>query len=118
MAPDAAYALTRREGSTGSVIRTTGDGSINPQTGDVTASETTTTVRWLYKEPTAYRRLMRAKAVQQDIGATTFIIWTGDVSFTKLDPDDRIVKDGVTYHVMTSTLEDETSLVITANEVE
>lgn len=118
MTTDAAYALTRREGSTGSIIRTTGDGSIDPKTGDITPAETTTTVRWLYKEPTSYKRIVRSKATQQDIGMTTFIMWTKDVPFSKLDPDDRIVQDGVTYYVRTSRIEDKTSFVVTADEVE
>lgn len=117
MSTDAAYALTRREGSSGVVTRVTGDGSFNPETFEVAPTTTTTTVRWLYKEPTKYSRFVRGQATKQDVGQTTFIMWTKDVDFTNLDPDDFITQDGVNYQVRTTTIEDKTSFVVTADEV-
>lgn len=117
MSIDAAYHLTRTKGKAGTVTQLTGDGTFNPETFATVPAETVHTVRWLYKEPTSYSRLIRANATKQRIGQTTFIMWAKDVSFTRLDPDDFITQDGIDYQVRTSVIESETSFVVTADEV-
>lgn len=114
MREDAAYALTRRRGKTGTITRITGTAS-DPETGAKTPTESVTTIRWMFKQPTAYSRLLRADATQQRIGETTFIIWLKDVTFTRVSQSDYITYEGIRYEVLTSTIED-TGLVITANE--
>ena len=117
MTPDTAYALTRRRGKLGTVNRLTGESANNPETGQVVHVVTQTQVRWMVKEPTRYSRLVRATATKQDIGQTTFIMWTEDLDFTKLDPDDFITFAGLDYQVRTAAIEDDTSFVVTADEV-
>jgi hypothetical protein len=115
MGIDAAYALTRRRGLPAVVSRVT-NSTANAETGAITDTVTSTTVRRVVKEPTRYGRLYRANATQQDIGETTFIFWLEDISFTKLDQEDYITQDGIRYDVVTSAVE-ETALVVTAREM-
>ena len=114
---DAAYAKTRRRGTTGTVTRVTGI-TTNADSGARVPTTVETTVRWMVKEPTQYSRLLRAEAVQQRIGLTSFTMWFPDVSaaFTELSTEDWITFGGKKYEVMTSTLED-TSFIVTANEI-
>lgn len=73
-----------------------------------------TNVRLAVKEPTPYSRAIAAKAAQQDVGATTFIFWTRDVTFRRLTVEDYIVADGEKFQVVTCSVEN-TSIVVTAN---
>lgn len=115
---DGAYALTRRRGKTATVTRLTGH-TADPETGAKTATETTTTVRWMFKQPTQYTRLYRAEATQTRIGDTTFIMWFQDVKndFTKLEQEDYITYDGDRYEVVSSEVEDN-AFVVTARKFE
>jgi len=117
MSADVAYAVTRRRGEAGSITRRTGEASVDPETGDVAGVTSTTTVRWLVKEPTKYSRIVRAQAAQQDIGQTTFILWSKDVTFAKVDNEDFVTFGGINYHVKSSTIENGTAFIITADEV-
>ncbi len=116
MAADAAYALTRREGSPGTVTRKTGETSKDPETGDVVEVTTVTSLQWVVKEPTSYVRIVRSQATKQDVGGTTFTLWADDVSFVKVDPDDYLTFGGVDYQVRSSSIERK-AFVITADEV-
>lgn len=114
--PDPVYLQTRRLGIRATVVQVTSV-SANPETGVRTQTDTLTNVRNVVKEPTAYSRLIRSQATQQDIGSTTFIFWTRDIpSITRLEVEDYIVCGGVKYQVVTSSLE-YNSLVITAKEI-
>lgn len=113
---DPAYAQTRREGQRG-VITQILDSSANPETGEQTDSKCVTKVRWMVKEPTKYTRIYRAEATQQDIGDTTFIMWSKDkdlrgVTFP-LKQESYIDYDGERYEVVSSWTE-RTSRLITA----
>lgn len=117
MGVDAAYALTRRKGKPG-VITQVLDSSANPETGQQIDTVKETSVRWMVKEPTSYTRIFRAQATQQDVGNTTFIMWSNDVpDITRLKQEAYIVfDDGIRYEVISSVIE-ETSFVVTANEI-
>ena len=112
---DAAYARTRREGSTGTITRVT-DTTVDAKTGDQSDTEVVTTVRWLVKEPTQYFRYMRAEAVGEDIGDTTFVAYLPDLNFTEIDQEAFITFGGLRYEVVTNKTEDN-ALVITAKRV-
>ena len=111
---DGAYALTRRRGESATVTRLTGF-SADPETGNKTPVEATTTVRWMFKQPTQSYILYRAEQTQTQVGDTTFIMWLRDVKadFTKLTKQDKITYGGVDYQPITSVVEDQ-GLVVTA----
>ena len=113
---DAAYALTRRRGSTATITRLTGE-SANPKTGVRTPTTVTTTVRWTHKAPTAWSRLYRAQQTQTPIGDTTFTMWLPDVeaTFTKLTQEDYVTMGGDRYEVISCTVEDN-ALIVTARK--
>ena len=119
MAGDAAYAQTRRRGKKGTITQVVST-SANPQTGQQTEQVKNTVVRWMVKDPTSYSRLYRAEATQQDVGDTTFTMWTGDEAvkdLTRLEQEDYITwADGRRYEVVSTVIED-TSLVVTAKEM-
>ena len=114
--PDAAYAITRRRGITATITRLTGH-TADPETGDKTPTTVTTTVRWMFKQPTQYSRLFRAEATQQRVGDTTFVMWLPDVetAFTSLRQEDYITYESKRYEVISSAIED-TAFVVTARE--
>lgn len=116
MAVDGAYALTRRRGKQATVSRLTST-SANSESGAQTNVYTTTTVRWVAKQPTQYHRLIRAEAVQQRVGETTFFFWLKDVEavFTTLRQEDYITYEGHRYEVVSAVVED-TALVVTGRE--
>lgn len=116
MQTDGAYALTRRRGAAGTVSRLTAS-SANPETGAKTDTIVTTSLRWVYKEPTRYARLFRAQMAQQRIGDTTFVIWLPDVEaiFTSLRQEDYITFGGKRFEVVSSSIEDN-AFVVTARE--
>ena len=113
---DGAYNLTRRRGTTGTITRVTGH-TADPETGAQTPTEVTTTIRWMFKQPTNYIRLYRAEATQQRVGDVTFIIWLPDVeaTFTELRQEDYITFNSKRYEVVSSSVEDN-AFVITAKE--
>src|SRR3972149_4016122 len=113
--PDAAYSATRRRGRRATVVRLLST-TANPETGERDMQTELHNIRLVVKEQTSYGRVIKAKACQQDIGNTTFIFWTRDVTFNRLDSEDYIVYDGVKHQVVNSVVE-ETSLVVTAIEV-
>lgn len=120
MPVDAAYALTRREGTQGTVTVFSDAGyNFDEETGAETGGETVHTVRFMVKDPTKYSRILRANAVEGNIGETTFVMWLTDVKskFTRLDGEDFITFNGERYDVVTFTIEDKTSIVVTANQV-
>jgi len=114
---DAAYELTRRARTAIVVSRVT-DTSSNPQTGLKTPVIATTTVRNAAIEPTKYGKLLRADAVQQRIGKTTVIMWTGDLDFTELTTEDfiTITSSSKKLQVIESSVEG-TSFVVTCEEI-
>ena len=116
--PDGAYQITRRRGSTGTVTRVTAN-TADPETGERTPTEVTTTVRWMFKQHTQYHRLFRAEQTQTRVGDTTFIMWLPDVetAFTTLRQEDYITFGGDRYEVVTSVIEDE-AFVVTARKFE
>ena len=113
---DGAYNLTRRRGRSATVTRLTSS-TADPETGVKTPCEDTTTVRWMFKQPTAYHRLYRSEMTQQRVGDTTFIMWLPDVKeeFTSLRQEDIITWDGTRYEVVSSGIEDN-AFVVTARE--
>lgn len=114
--PDAAYALTRREGRTATIVQVPSVAA-DPETGAREQVSVVTNVRNVVKEPTAYSRILRAQATQQDVGTTTFIFWTRDIpAITRLEVEDYIIMGGVKHMVVTSAIE-RTSLVVTAKEI-
>jgi len=115
---DGAYSLTRRRGRTATVSRVTGH-SANAQTGTKTETVVTTTVRWVFKQPTQYMRLYRAEQTQTRVGDTTFIMWLPDVesTFTSLTQEDYITYAGERYEVVSSSVEDQ-AFVVTARKFE
>lgn len=120
MPVDAAYALTRREGTPGTVSVFSDAGyDFDEATGEETGGETIHAVRFMVKDPTKYSRIIRANAVEGNIGETTFVMWLNDVKakFTRLDGEDFIMFNDERYDVVTFTLEDRTSVVVTANQV-
>jgi hypothetical protein len=114
MPADAAYSLTRRKGSPGTIVRVTGT-TANPETGDKTESKEEVTVRWMVVEPVQYSRLIRAQAVQQDIGETQITIWTKDVCFSSVSQEDYIVHDCKRFEIVSYVIEG-TSFVIFVRE--
>lgn len=118
--PDGVYATTRRRGKQGTINKLTGT-TADPKTGIRTDVVSTTTVRWMVKEPTAHSRIIRAEAVQTQIGETTFVCWTKDATVAALiaaggvDQEDWVTFEGRRYEVVSSTVED-TGLIITARE--
>lgn len=112
---DAAYKATRRKGKRATVVRVSSR-TVDPLTGVKDDITTVTNIRLVVKEQTSYGRVIKARAAQQDVGSTTFIFWTRDVPFTRLKVEDYIIMDGVKHQVVSSVVED-TSLVITANEI-
>lgn len=113
--PDAAYAATRRKGKRATVVRLLSTVA-DPETGARDMQTELYNIRLVVKEQTSYGRVIKAKAVQQDVGFTTFIFWTRDVTFIRLDVEDYIIMDGLKHQVVNSVVED-TSLVVTANEI-
>lgn len=112
---DVAYFETRRKGRRTTIVQV-GSVTANPETGARVGATTVTNVRLGLKEQTAYHRIVKAQACQQDVGMTTFIFWTRDVpAITKLTVEDYIIRDGVKYNVVSSVIED-TALVVMATE--
>jgi hypothetical protein len=112
---DIAYFETRRKGRRTTIVQV-GTVTANPETGERVGGTTVTNVRLGLKEQTAYKRIIKAQACQQDVGMTTFIFWTRDIpAITKLTVEDYIIRDGVKYNVVNSVVED-TALVVTAEE--
>jgi hypothetical protein len=93
--------------------------SANAQTGTKTETVVTTTVRWVFKQPTQYMRLYRAEQTQTRVGDTTFIMWLPDVesTFTSLTQEDYITYAGERYEVVSSSVEDQ-AFVVTARKFE
>lgn len=114
--PDGAYNLTRRRGISATVTRLTGH-SADPETGEQTVTEETTTVRWVFKQPTQYMRLYRAEQTQTRVGDTTFVMYLPDVesTFTELRQEDYITYAGDRYEVISSGVEDN-AFVVTARK--
>lgn len=114
--PDGAYNLTRRRGISATVTRVTGH-SADPETGTQTDTEVSTTVRWMFKQPTSYMRLYRADQTQTRVGDTTFIMYLPDVEavFTELRQEDYITYSGDRYEVVSSEIEDN-AFVVTARK--
>jgi hypothetical protein len=120
MAPDAAYAATRREGKQATVTTFSDAGyNFDEETGIETGGETVHTIRFMVKEPTKYKRIIRANAVEGNIGQTTFLMWVTDTKgkFTRLDGEDFITFEGERYDVVSFSIEDKTAVVVTANQV-
>lgn len=115
---DGVYALTRRRGLSGTARRLT-DTTADPRTGVRSDTTVDTTVRYMVKQETTFSRLFRAQQTQQRVGEATFVIWIPDVDsvFTELTQEDRIIYQGKTYEVWSSSVED-TALVVTAREYE
>jgi len=120
MPVDVAYALTRRDGEPGTVT-TFSDASYNfdEETGEETGGEIVHTIRFMVKEPTKYSRILRANAVEGNIGQTTFVMWEKDTKskFTRLDGEDFITFGDERYDVVSFSIEDKTAVVVTANQV-
>lgn len=116
---DGTYQQTRKSGKECVVTRLTGNPGFDPKTGVATETDSNTTVRWVTKEPTKYSRIMQAEVTQHDIGDTTFIIYTKDVTFGRLDPDDYITwpTGGTRYEVVSCDVEG-TAMLVTAREVQ
>lgn len=114
--PDGAYNLTRRRGISATVTRLTGE-TADPETGAKTPTEVTTTVRWMFKQPTQYMRLYRAEQTQTRVGDTTFIMYLPDVEsvFTSLSQEDFITYASQRYEVVSSAIEDN-AFVVTARK--
>ena len=112
---DAAYKLTRRKGRRATVVRVSSR-TVDHLTGAKSDNTEVINVRLVVKEQTAYSRVIRAQATQETVGSTTFIFWTRDVPFTRLNVEDYIIMDGIKHQVVTSVVED-TSLVVTAKEI-
>lgn len=120
MPVDAAYALTRREGTPGTVSVFSDAGyDFNEETGGETGGETIHTIRFIAKEPTKYSRIIRANAVEGSVGQTTFVMWLNDtrLKFARLDGEDFITFEDDRYDVVSFTIEDKTAVVVTANQV-
>jgi len=120
MPVDAAYALTRREGTQGTVTVFSDAGyNFDEETGGETGGEVIHTVRFMVKDPTKYSRIIRANAVEGNIGETTFVMWLNDVKakFTRLDGEDFITFEDERYDVVSFTIENKTSVVVTADQV-
>jgi len=111
--------LTRKKGKRATVTVCTDTGySFDVETGEQAGGEVEYGLRWVVKEPTKYSRVLRANAVEGNIGDTTFIMWTGDTKrkFDRLDGEDFITYEGERYDVVTFVVED-TSVVVTAKQV-
>ncbi len=113
--PDTAYAITRRKGRR-LTVSLQGTSTADPETLERTEARVVVNLRRVVVEPTKYARLMRAKAVAQDIGETTLIFWRKDITFDRVTPEDYAIIDGKRYNFIESTIED-TGLVATAREV-
>lgn len=115
---DGAYSLTRRRGKSTTITRLTAQ-TADPKTGVKTPTETTSTVRWVFKQPTQYIRLFRAEQTQTRVGDTTFIMWLPDVedSFTALSQEDSITYQGERFDVVSSSIEDN-AFIVTARKFE
>lgn len=111
---DPVYSLTRRRGSTAIVLVVTGVAT-NPETGAKTPTKTDYTVRWAVMGPTQFSRLIRAQASQQEIGTTTFTMYSKDLSFSSLDQEAYITFGGRRYEVVSSELVD-TAFIVTVRE--
>ena len=119
MAADPTYATVLRRGKRG-VIKRVATSTADPKTGirtDTPAPDIK--VRRMHKEPTTNTRLYRAKAADQDIGETTFIMTVRDVKrqlpALRLTQEAFIEWQGSRYEVVSDVVEDETSYVVTAN---
>jgi hypothetical protein len=113
---DSTYEITRKRGVP-ATIRQLSTTSADPLTGDRTDVTIDTVVRNVVVEPTPYSRVISAKEVQQDVGATTVIFWAKDIpAITRLRQEDRIIVSAAEYNVVSSVLE-ETALVVTVNRV-
>jgi len=120
MSVDAAYARTRRDGKKGTVTISSDAGYVfDEKTGLETGGETTHNVRFIAKDPTQYSRIIRANAVEGNIGQTTFVMWLPDIKskFTRLDGEDFITFGGERYDVVSFSIEDKTAVIVTANQV-
>lgn len=118
MAADPTYATVIRRGKPG-IIQRVPVSTADPKTGvrfDVPAP--VIRVRRMHKEPTTNARMYRAKATDQDIGDTTFIMTVRDVK--RQLPELRLTQEafiewqGSRYEVVSDVVED-TSYVVTAN---
>lgn len=112
--PDTAYAITRRKGRR-VTVSLQGESTANPETLERTESRVVRNIRYVHVEPTKYSRIVRAKAVSQDVGQTTLIFWLKDIAFDRVTPEDYAIIDGKRYNFVESTIE-ETGLIATANE--
>lgn len=113
---DVAYQLTRRQGRRAVLVKVTSV-DVDYETGERTQNATAINVRRVVRQPIEYSRLIRAQAVQQDIGDTAFIFYSPDVpGFTRLETEDYIVMDGTKFQVRVTSLEG-TSLVVLAKEI-
>ena len=113
--PDTAYAITRRDGQR-VTVSLQGTTTANPETLERTEARVVSNIRFVKVEPTKYTRIVRAKAVTQDVGETTLIFWRKDIAFDRVTPEDYAIVDGKRYNFVESTIEG-TGLVATANEV-
>lgn len=114
--PDVGYSLTRREGHPATVV-VTGATVTTPETGEREMATTTYNLQCVAKAHMTYSRLLAAQAAQRDVGDTQFVIWTGDVPFTRLKTEDYIIQSGDKYQVVTSELFG-TAIVVTARHVQ
>lgn len=112
MALETAYRLTRRKGRRVTVCEVTGS-TVDPTTGRRSVAMNTHNVAKVVVEPTAYSRIVRAQAAQQDWGPTTFIFWTRDITFRRLTVDSYFAVDGAKYQVVASSVEDDGLIVMT-----
>lgn len=114
---DVGYQMTRHPGSVHAIVEATvievNSVEANPRTGVRTYDYALINVENVVKEPTRYAAFISAREASQDVGDTTFVFWSEDVPFTKLDPEDYVITSGERYQVVSSRLED-TALVVTA----
>lgn len=114
------YALTRRRGKSGTLTQVTEKTSV-PETGVRTPTTFEHTIRFLFKTQTRNSRIYSARAVNQDVGETTFLIWHKDITLdatkTLIDSEDYITLDSKRYNILTADFEDSEGWMITANQI-
>lgn len=112
---DTAYAVTRRKGRR-VTVSLQGTSTADPETLERSEARVVFNIRRVHVEPTKHARIVRAKAVSQDVGETTLIFWRKDITFDRVTSEDYAIIDGKRYNFIESTIED-TGLIATAREV-
>lgn len=110
------YQLTRGKGRRGTVELTTGKTS-DPQTGARVTTATSVAIRWMFKTSTKTQRIYAANAAQQDIGATTFMVYYRDGLTDLPDAEDHITYQGLRYNIVSAEFVEDEGYILTANQV-